>query len=135
MLRRSDIALQFRVQMLSKTVKNIDLAERIGVSEANVSRWLKGTQNLSLDTMYLLADALDEPLSIHVGPSEPVEARQQGVDECYWSGSEWAPFENEQEENGLDNVVDLKAYANLRSSPSKDGFRPAKSEVLLWRNG
>ena len=65
-LRRADVAHQFRSCMVEKKIKNIDVAERLGVSEANVSRWLNGTQNLSLDTMFNLADALEESLILRL---------------------------------------------------------------------
>src|SRR5688500_867293 len=65
-LRRADVAHQFRSCMVEKKIKNMDVAERLGVSEANVSRWLNGTQNLSLDTMYSLADALEESLILRL---------------------------------------------------------------------
>lgn len=65
-LRRADVAHQFRSCMVEKKIKNMDVAERLGVSEANVSRWLNGTQNLSLDTMFSLADALEESLILRL---------------------------------------------------------------------
>lgn len=72
-LRRSDIAMQLRSKMVAKGVRSIDVAERLGVSEANVSRWLKGNQNLGIDTLYSLADAIEEPLTLLVGAHELVE--------------------------------------------------------------
>ncbi|WP_208512075.1 helix-turn-helix transcriptional regulator [Variovorax paradoxus] len=66
-IRRADIALQIRNQMIEKGVRNVDLAERLGVSEANISRWLRGNQNVSIDALYMLADALEEKLSIVLG--------------------------------------------------------------------
>jgi transcriptional regulator with XRE-family HTH domain len=68
-IRRSDVVLQIRQHMVRKGIKNSDIAERLGVSEANVSRWLKGNQNIQIDTLYLLADAIEESLSLHVGSS------------------------------------------------------------------
>ena len=69
-LRRADIAHQFRAYMVEKKIKNVDVAERLGVSEANVSRWLNGSQNLSLDTLYGIADALEESLILKLGDSK-----------------------------------------------------------------
>ncbi len=66
-VRRADISLQFRAHMVEKGIRNVDVAERLGVSEANVSRWLKGNQNLSMDTLYMLADAIEEKLTIFSG--------------------------------------------------------------------
>jgi transcriptional regulator with XRE-family HTH domain len=69
-LRRSDIAHQFKAKMIQKGLKNVDVAERLGVSEANVSRWFSGSQNLSLDTLYAIADALQERLSVMLESKE-----------------------------------------------------------------
>jgi len=66
-MRRMDVAMQFRHHMALRGIKNSDLAERLGVSEANVSKLLKGNQNLQLDTLYMISDALEETLSVVVG--------------------------------------------------------------------
>lgn len=65
--RRANVALQIRSKMHEKGLKNRDIAERLGVSEANISRWLRGNQNLGVDTIYQLADALEESVEIFVG--------------------------------------------------------------------
>jgi len=74
-IRRSDVIFQIRQKMVEKSLKNSDLAERLGVSEANVSRWLRGDQNIKIDTLYLLADAIQQPLSINVGGASEMEFR------------------------------------------------------------
>ncbi|WLI47480.1 helix-turn-helix transcriptional regulator [Pseudomonas beijingensis] len=68
--RRAAPVFEIRRVMAAKGLKNIDVAERLGVSEANVSRWLKGDQNLKLDTIYLLADAIQEKLNICFGEAQ-----------------------------------------------------------------
>ncbi|MCU1722399.1 helix-turn-helix domain-containing protein [Pseudomonas sp. 5P_5.1_Bac1] len=67
--RRAAAVFEIRRIMQSKGLKNIDIAERLGVSEANISRWLRGDQNLKLDTIYSLADAVQEKLNICFGES------------------------------------------------------------------
>lgn len=69
-VRRAEPTLQIRRVMRAKSLRNIDVAERLGISEANVSRLLRGNQNLTIDTLYSLADAIDEPLTIFVGKLE-----------------------------------------------------------------
>lgn len=64
---RSSFAFDIKRTMISKGLKNIDLAERLQVSEANVSRMLRGDQNFKIETMYLLAAAVGEKLNIFVG--------------------------------------------------------------------
>ena len=66
-VRRSDPILQIRSKMREKGLKSSDLAQRIGVSEANISRWLRGDQNISIDNLYSLADAIEESLTIIFG--------------------------------------------------------------------
>lgn len=61
-IRRSDIAHHFKGCMARKGLKISDLAERLNVSSANISRMLNGRQNLTLDKMHELADALQERL-------------------------------------------------------------------------
>lgn len=101
--RRANVAQQIRGRMRDKGLKNVDVAERLGVSEANVSRWLRGNQNLHLDTLYLLADALQEPLSISVGMGRP------------WS-SEIAEASTSQQE-----FVDETGGESLCEMPVKSG--------------
>lgn len=67
--RRAAPILEIRRIMALKGLKNIDVAERLGVSEANVSRWLRGDQNLKLDTIHSLADAIEERLDLCFGES------------------------------------------------------------------
>ena len=68
--RRAAPVFEIKRIMMEKGLKNIDLAERLGVTEQNVSRWLKGDQNLKLDTLYLLADAIQEKFLIAFGERE-----------------------------------------------------------------
>ncbi|KVE87769.1 hypothetical protein WI99_11605 [Burkholderia cepacia] len=61
---------QVRSLMREKGLLSADLAERAGVSKECVSRWLKGASNIQIDSLYRLADALEEPLTILFGPHE-----------------------------------------------------------------
>lgn len=65
--RRADITQQVRRIMRIRGMTSKDLAERLGVSEARVSRLLRGRYNLTLDMLYKIADALQEPLTITFG--------------------------------------------------------------------
>jgi transcriptional regulator with XRE-family HTH domain len=97
-VRREDPILQLRSIMRSKGIKNVDLAERLGVSEANVSRWLRGTQNLGIDTLYSLADAIEEPLTVFFGATSNSSHVEEGV---------W------KEHKVMSNVIDFHAYRHL----------------------
>lgn len=68
--RRAAPIFEVRRIMALKGLKNIDLAERLGVSEANISRWLRGDQNLKLDTLYSISDAIQERLDLCFGVAE-----------------------------------------------------------------
>lgn len=65
--RRAEPMQEVRRIMRDKEILNKDLAVRLGVTEAAVSRLLKGNQNIQIDTLYMLADALQEPLTINIG--------------------------------------------------------------------
>jgi transcriptional regulator with XRE-family HTH domain len=71
---------EFRCAMQEKGVKSKDIAERLGVTEANISRLLRGDQNLKIDTLYLLALALEKKLEFTL--SEPALDDLQS--EEYW---------------------------------------------------
>lgn len=137
-VRRSDFPLQIRSKMVEKGLKNVDVAERLGVSEANVSRWLRGNQNLSVDTMYLLADAVEESLAIVLGA-------QQTVGSADAEGYESLPVDSLEiqvraeleaavlleDDMKCAKVVRMEDYAALRvlRSVSQGQFTPARSEL------
>ena len=64
---RSSFAFDIKRAMISKGLKNTDIAERLDVSEANISRMLRGDQNIKLETMYMLAASVGEALNTCVG--------------------------------------------------------------------
>lgn len=75
--RRLAPIMQIRQIMHDKGLRNIDVAERLGVSEANISKFLKGDKNLQLDTLFLLGDAIGEALSISYGPESVRESADE----------------------------------------------------------
>lgn len=66
-VRRAEPIQEIRRLMRQKDILNKDMAVRMGVSEAAVSRLLRGNQNIQIDTLYMMADALEETLCISVG--------------------------------------------------------------------
>lgn len=77
-VRRLDPMLQLKTAMRNKNLKNVDIAERLCVSEANISRILKGRGNVTLDTLYMLADAVETELFISIGDANTVVAGNGG---------------------------------------------------------
>lgn len=67
--RRAAPVFEIRRLMIEKGIRNSDVAARLKVSEANVSRMLRGDQNLKIDTLYSLAGAIEE--SLHLSFSDP----------------------------------------------------------------
>lgn len=137
-VRRSDFPLQIRSKMAEKGLKNVDVAERLGVSEANVSRWLRGNQNLSVDTMYLLADALEESLIIVLGAQQTATSADTGGYELLPSDAleiqgsvELEPVTVQEGEVKCAKVVRMEDYAALRALrvAPQDQFTPARSEL------
>lgn len=101
--RRADVAFMFRSLMVANNLKSVDLAHRLGVSEANVSRWLRGNQNLSLDTLHALSDALSTQLMI--------ETRLTKAPDMPTDCEEWTPVAS-----GPGSVYDFCAFRDLRKS-------------------
>ena len=46
----------------AKGLKQKDLALRLGKKESEISRWMRGTQNFTIDTLIAIEDALGEPI-------------------------------------------------------------------------
>lgn len=125
-VRRSDFPMQIRAKMLEKGLKNIDIAERLMVSEANVSRWLRGNQNLSVDTLYQLADAIEEPLMLVLGSqakkAEAENTEYERVDDDGETAATDLEITDLSERLGAStssqNVIEFSKYAHLRRSIS-----------------
>ena len=67
-LKRSQaIAFRILIRLKELNISQKDLAERIGVSPQQVNKWVKGKENLSLETISKLEKALDFEL-IQVTP-------------------------------------------------------------------
>ncbi|MDD6888747.1 MAG: helix-turn-helix transcriptional regulator [Bacteroidales bacterium] len=45
-----------------KGMKQKDLAERLGKNESEISKWMRGTHNFTIDTLVSIEDALGEPI-------------------------------------------------------------------------
>ena len=46
----------------SKGLKQRDLAARLGKNESEISKWMRGTHNFTIDTLISIEDALGEPI-------------------------------------------------------------------------
>jgi transcriptional regulator with XRE-family HTH domain len=117
--RRAAVAFMFRALMVERKLKNVDIALRLGVSEANVSRWLRGDQNLSLDTLHALSDALGVTLAIQARPVCEAKASKDDT--------EWTPAPAQ-----MNTVVDFCAYRDLRQAARRgkgSSFAKPVSEI------
>ena len=65
---RASVALSFRIVerihdiLEEKGLKQKDLALKLGKSEAEISKWMRGTHNFTIDTIVSIEDALDAPI-------------------------------------------------------------------------
>ena len=65
---RKSVALSFRIVdriheiLEQKGLKQKDLALRLGKSEAEISKWMRGTHNFTIDTLVAIENALDAPI-------------------------------------------------------------------------
>lgn len=86
---RDSVALSFRIVdrihdiLVEKGLKQKDLALRLGKSEAEISKWMRGTHNFTIDTLVSIEKALDSPIiqiwHSHVYPAhefEPIVAAE-----------------------------------------------------------
>lgn len=48
--------------LVAKGMKQKDLAELLGKKEAEISKWMRGTHNFTLDTIASIEDALNAPI-------------------------------------------------------------------------
>ena len=62
---RQSVTLSFRIVdrihdiLQEKGLTQKDLAQRLGKSEAEISKWMRGTHNFTIDTLVSIEDALD----------------------------------------------------------------------------
>ena len=65
---RDTVALSFRIVdrihdiLVEKGLKQKDLALKLGKSEAEISKWMRGTHNFTIDTLVSIEDALGAPI-------------------------------------------------------------------------
>ncbi len=65
---RQSVALSFRIVdrihdiLKEKGLKQKDLALKLGKSEAEISKWMRGTHNFTIDTLVAIENALDAPI-------------------------------------------------------------------------
>ena len=65
-LERVDLSFQIvdRIHdiLLSKGYRQKDLAIMLGKSEAEISKWMRGTHNFTIDTLFNIEEALGAPI-------------------------------------------------------------------------
>lgn len=65
---RAKVAMSFRIVdrihdiLEEKGLKQKDLAKRMGKSEAEISKWMRGTHNFTIDTLVAIEEALKAPI-------------------------------------------------------------------------
>lgn len=65
---RAKVAMSFRIvdrihDILEENgLKQKDLAKRLGKSEAEISKWMRGTHNFTIDTLVAIEAALEAPI-------------------------------------------------------------------------
>ena len=65
---RKSVDLSFQIVdrihdiLVSKGLKQKDLATLLGKSEAEISKWMRGTHNFTIDTLVSIEEALDAPI-------------------------------------------------------------------------
>ena len=73
---RESVALSFRIVdriheiLVEKGMKQKDLALKLGKSEAEISKWMRGTHNFTIDTLVSIEEALDAPIILVYQPEK-----------------------------------------------------------------
>ena len=89
-LVRQNVDLSFQIVdriheiLQAKGLKQKDLALRLGKKEAEISKWMRGTHNFTIDTLVSIEQALGAPIlqvvhqkdSIHTCEFEPMMASE-----------------------------------------------------------
>ena len=60
-MKKSSI-IEKRREKVNPEVKQKDLALRLGKKESEISRWMRGTHNFTIDTLISIEDVLGEPI-------------------------------------------------------------------------
>lgn len=113
-VRRGEVAAKLRLRMKEKGLLVKDVAERLGVSVANVSRSMSGSQNLTLDQLYRLADAIETNLVLDLtAPDEYEEIKFVDDGEAVIAGA--------------GAVLHMEQYRSLRD------LRRTKAAASSWK--
>ena len=65
---RQKVELSFQIVdriheiLVAKGLKQKDLAQQLGKKEAEISKWMRGTHNFTIDTLVSIEKALDAPI-------------------------------------------------------------------------
>ena len=65
---RERVALSFQIVdriheiLVQRNLRQKDLAEMLGKSEAEISKWMRGTHNFTIDTVVSIEEALQAPV-------------------------------------------------------------------------
>lgn len=65
---RKSVSLSFQIVdrihsvLAAKGMKQKDLAALLGKSEAEISKWMRGTHNFTIDTLVSIEEALNAPI-------------------------------------------------------------------------
>jgi transcriptional regulator with XRE-family HTH domain len=121
-VRRGEPIQQVRRLMREKQLLNKDLAARMGITEAGVSRLLRGNQNIQIDTLYMLSDALEVPLAIDFGKEESMftYSYDEEIVSAYFESSDLAA--------GGCKVFDLHSFRKYTKSTTN--MEPAPSALF-----
>lgn len=65
-----DFTTELYQLMKNRNISNKDMAEKIGTSQAYITKVFRGNINFTISTMLKLTNALDGRLNIHITPNE-----------------------------------------------------------------
>lgn len=109
-----------------------ELAERVGVSQPTLSRWLSGNENLTVSTMCRLAAAMDAAVHIHVADKND---RGRWLSEAGMASND----EGGQKPQGREEVADLQFFKARRNAQiavtSSDSESNSTPKTVTYSSG
>ena len=95
---QAQIAAEISMRRQALGLNQKQLAEKLGVSQALVSRWETGDVNFTLSTLVKISLAMDLPLQSPIVPTPPLHYSRDGEKVTHissapgWSGSVYTTF-------------------------------------------
>lgn len=104
MLIQENIALALRAYKAAHKISVIEFAEELGIAQSSLQGYLKGTANLRVETIELLAEKMDIPVIDMVSGTTPAWERTETI---IRAARELSDLPSELQEEGIYHFLAL----------------------------